>query len=368
MYHQDDEIIDGMCPWVQGDDRKEKMFNIFKKLYEDSKSNVGVFATQTSGTSNNEKGDNFEAVLLPRITWTTDRNHRSALRLQLMLENVQKENVNKMKSFDCESVENPNSVSKKIVHFLHNDIKKWYPHRAVKLTKMFLERHDEEEVIRYLRRPDRLRNKLGLFDRLLDTEDKAKGVVAEPDKYLSSLIDSEFTTYYECKSTHFPLQSDSTWTVHQGFTIDIEGCCGASCFACEVAIYRSYGDCILYCRGREFFQTGCGAEEGDSSEEEEPTVSLHVFIGLLLTPKLIAQRVIGSSDGVWDEISKVIYQYCPLAIFSEIDQEKVKEKKNEWTKALERVPQESFSDEEDGFPDCATWDSILSFRRDYRNT
>ena len=92
-----------------------------------------------------------------------------------------------------------------------------------------------------------------------------------------------------------------------------------------------------------------------------PTISVNVYLGLLVTPTLIAHRIIGSSDGVWDEITKIIFWYCPLAHFSEINSKKVKKKKSEWLRALNEVRREHFRHSEFGFPDGATWDSILKF-------
>ena len=74
--------------------------------------------------------------------------------------------------FDHKMAENPKSVSRELSNQLHDAIKQWYPHRAGKLTGMFLQGHDEEKVAKYLRRPDKLRNKIATFDRLLDTADK----------------------------------------------------------------------------------------------------------------------------------------------------------------------------------------------------
>lgn len=64
---------------------------------------------------------------------------------------------------------NPNSVSMSYGNQLHAAILQWYPSQAGKLTGMFLQNHDEEKVIKYLRRPNRLRTKIGTFARLLDT-------------------------------------------------------------------------------------------------------------------------------------------------------------------------------------------------------
>merc|ERR1712154_420654 len=104
-----------------------------------------------------------------------------------------------------------------------------------------------------------------------------------------------FPTYRGCASTHRPLGFDTEWIVHQGFSIDIEGCCGASCYARESALYRSYGDCVLYCRKREFFKIGCGMVEWRGEEESD---TMEAFLGLVVSPQLIAHRVIGSKDAV----------------------------------------------------------------------
>ena len=64
---------------------------------------------------------------------------------------------------------NPHSVSKSYANQLHAAIMQWYPSQAGKLTGMFLQNHDEEKVTKYLRRPNRLRTKIGTFARLLDT-------------------------------------------------------------------------------------------------------------------------------------------------------------------------------------------------------
>eukprot|EP01083_Nonionella_stella_P318023 1160454_1 len=62
---------------------------------------------------------------------------------------------------------NPHNVSKHYANKLHEVISTWYPQQAGKLTGMFLQNHDEEKVIKYLGRQDRLRKKIDAFASLL---------------------------------------------------------------------------------------------------------------------------------------------------------------------------------------------------------
>ena len=63
---------------------------------------------------------------------------------------------------------NPHSVSKEYANALHNLIKQWYPNKAGKLTGMFLQNHDQDKVIKYLGRTERLHQKIDKFAKLLD--------------------------------------------------------------------------------------------------------------------------------------------------------------------------------------------------------
>merc|ERR1719361_1695958 len=71
---------------------------------------------------------------------------------------------------------NPNAVTKSTANALHSLICKWYPDQAGKLTGMFLQNHDEEKVAKYLKREDRLKNKIVTFVRLLEQKNELQSV------------------------------------------------------------------------------------------------------------------------------------------------------------------------------------------------
>eukprot|EP00483_Globobulimina_turgida_P000469 UN00469 len=71
---------------------------------------------------------------------------------------------------------NPHSVSRHVANKLHEVISTWYPNSsgkitAGKLTGMFLQNHDEDKVMKYLSRQDRLKKKIDAFVKLLSSSE-----------------------------------------------------------------------------------------------------------------------------------------------------------------------------------------------------
>eukprot|EP00483_Globobulimina_turgida_P005498 UN05508 len=71
---------------------------------------------------------------------------------------------------------NPHNVTKHVANKLYEVISTWYPNTsgkitAGKLTGMFLLNHDEDKVMKYLSRQDRLKKKIDAFIKLLSSSE-----------------------------------------------------------------------------------------------------------------------------------------------------------------------------------------------------
>eukprot|EP00484_Ammonia_sp_Unknown_P010336 CAMPEP_0197073536 /NCGR_PEP_ID=MMETSP1384-20130603/210655_1 /TAXON_ID=29189 /ORGANISM="Ammonia sp." /LENGTH=891 /DNA_ID=CAMNT_0042512373 /DNA_START=2767 /DNA_END=5442 /DNA_ORIENTATION=- len=104
----------------------------------------------------NSGASNFEAAAASSTASASDMNAATSA-------------IGQMQKMEAKT-SNPHHVSKDLANRLHSVIHEWYPKKAGKLTGMFLQNHDQEKVIRYLGRPERLKKRIDTFVSLLENQ------------------------------------------------------------------------------------------------------------------------------------------------------------------------------------------------------
>ena len=144
---------------VGGIDEIPKQLQIVSEAQQQQQQQAtpGTPAVPQGGVS----GDNKENTLKKEDENTNTQN--------VNLQNVNLAGIPSSVGDMTRKTSNPHHVSKDYANKLHAVIKGWYPDKAGKLTGMFLQNHDQDKVVKYLGRPEKLRKKIDTFVKLLST-------------------------------------------------------------------------------------------------------------------------------------------------------------------------------------------------------
>merc|ERR1712228_521585 len=126
------------------------------------------------------------------------------------------------------------------------------------------------------------------------------------------------------------------------------------------SMYRINGCHLLYIRKRSFYKIGCCRIQKRFTESWNKQQIFHG--GTVFTPKLIAKRIIESDESVWDQITKIIFEYCPRMHLTEIGIGELENENANCFEILNQLKHEKFKFSKFGFPDHTSFEKIFKFK------